>query len=189
MFVQAYHLAYFNFGRQRQKVFTPTVLLHGFFFPVMSSNLLTGIQSAPCVLRGSFSTSHLTQQFKKYSQMLSRKARCSICVTHTWQFRNMYTCISHQDNLHLLANRPKLTQINVHAPSSLTGCTEVSGHFVALRSAARAFRYVFNTQLPPRQSELLCVLALNECGHQTGYIPRLRLGISISNRLMLMLIF
>lgn len=49
MFVQADHLVYFNFNWQRQKVFTPTVLLHD-FFPVMRSNWLTGIQSAPCVL-------------------------------------------------------------------------------------------------------------------------------------------
>lgn len=107
IFAQADHRMYLNFNRQRQSLCSHCPFTY--FCPVMRANLLTGIQSAPCVLWGSFSTSCLTQQFKTYFQTLSAKARRSICVTHTWQVRNMHTHISHQNNLNLSA---KQAQIN-----------------------------------------------------------------------------
>lgn len=189
MFVQADHLVYFNFNWQRQKVFTPTVLLHD-FFPVMRSNWLTGIQSAPCVLWGSFSEG-LSQQAAWLSNLKSTPKRCQgrPDAAFVWHILGKSEICVHTYHIRTIYISAKSTQINVQAPRSLRGCTEVSGHLAALCSAAFAFHSMFNTQLPPWQAELPCILALNEHGCQTGYIPRSRLGISISNRLMFMLIF
>lgn len=156
------HLVYFIFNNQRIK--KPTL-----------SNLLTGWQSAPCVLWGSSSTRCLTQQFKKAAGKVKLSwyilSKSQICA-HTYHIRT-----SHMS----LPNRPKSTQINVQAVKWVHRGVSTP---VDLHPAAFAFCSVFSMQL-----WALCILALQERGCHTGCVPRSRSGKATSNHLELMLIF
>lgn len=139
MFVQADHLVYFNFNRQTPEVFTFTVLSQD-FFPVMRSNW--HITCPWCSVRVLLNRLPDSAVYKALP-VLSRKARCSISATHTWQMRNM--CVHPPTHPPHQPNWPGLAQTNVQAPGTARGCTKVSRHLAALYSTAFAFRFVFNT--------------------------------------------